>query len=273
MKILRIIFDFKTFSLLFVCAFWFTASHALVLEDLIQTRTLESTLQGKNVCYYLGSFDPLHKGHEAVAELPIKQGLCNYVLIYPSWGGDSWKTRADVKARLEMLFVVFKDHQNVIVTKLKPKDLQQTLTVPDLRITTNNKPVVKPAFVGMNFIGLIGSDTALLLGSNKEAASTFMAGIEISTKYAAHTLGGCMALPVNSFIVAMRAHDNLASLNGKIYNRAILAVIESDNEQTVSSTKVKKKLKQGHIISTMLSKSVIEIITKYDLYKELKTNQ
>lgn len=269
MKRLRIIFDFKNFLLLFVCAFGFTASHALILEDLIQTGTLEPTLQSKNVCYYLGSFDPLHKGHEAVAKLPIKQGLCNYVLIYPSWGGDSWKERADVNARLEMLFAVFKDHPKIIVTQLKPKDLQLTLTVPALKITTNNKPTVKPAFVETKFIGLIGSDTALSLGANKEAASTFMAGIEIPTKYAAHTLGGCMALPVNSFIVAMRAHDDLTSLNGKVHNREIVAVIESENEQIVSSTRVKKELKQGHNISTMLSKPVIEIITKYGLYKTL----
>jgi len=260
---LQVIFNFKVFLILFMCALG-SASQALILEDLIRTGTLEPTLQNKNICYYLGSFDPLHKGHEAVAELPIKQGLCDYVIIYPSWGGDSWKIRADVNVRLEMLFAVFKFHPKIIVTRFNPKELQHSLTVP--LDATKNSTLVKPAFAGVKFIGLIGSDTALSLSANKEAASTFMTGIKIITKYEAHTLGGCMALPVDSFFVAMRENDNLTILNGSIHGRRILAVIKNDTEQTTSSTKVKKDLNQGHNINAMLSAPVIEIINKYDLY-------
>lgn len=45
-----------------------------------------------------------------------------------------------------------------------------------------------------------------------------------------------------------------------------MAVIKSENEHAMSSTGVKKELKQGNTLSTMLSKPVIEIIDKYSLY-------
>jgi FAD synthase len=44
---------------------------ALVLEDLAKNGMLESTLSYKKVGYYLGSFDPLHRGHEAIANQVI----------------------------------------------------------------------------------------------------------------------------------------------------------------------------------------------------------
>lgn len=69
---------------------------ALVLESLTQTGKLEETLSGKKVGFYVGSFDPIHKGHEALAQKVIDQGFCDYVLMYPAWGGDTYKKRADI---------------------------------------------------------------------------------------------------------------------------------------------------------------------------------
>jgi nicotinamide mononucleotide adenylyltransferase len=109
------------------------SANCLVLEDLVNSNKLEETLTGKKIGVYLGSFDPLHRGHEDVAQLPIQQGLCDYVIIYPSWGGDSYKKRTDLSIRLEMLFVTFADDPRVIVTRMPPQDMQRALTKP----TTN----------------------------------------------------------------------------------------------------------------------------------------
>jgi nicotinic acid mononucleotide adenylyltransferase len=76
-----------------------------------------------------------------------------------------------------------------------------------------------------------------------------------------------MALPVESFIVALREGDDLTPLKEKVGKRAILAVIASENERTLSSTAVKKALKQRKSINSMVSHPVIEIIEKYGLYR------
>ncbi len=252
---------------LFLVFLWTSSVQALVLENLIQNGTLETTLKNKKIGYYVGSFDPLHKGHEAVAALPVQQGLCDLVIIYPAWGGDSFKARADISTRLDMLFSVFRDHPTIIVTRLTPKELQARLTVPDVTKNVKNQPLVKPAFEGMLFIGIVGSDTALKLEPNEKASFGFMTGIQIPEKYQTHTLGGLMALPVDSFIVALREGDDLSVLKGKIREREILATLESEKEKTFSSTAVKKALNTGSSIRLIVSGPVIEIIEKQGLYR------
>jgi nicotinic acid mononucleotide adenylyltransferase len=240
------------FLLLCLCS---SQASALVLENLISANSLQATFTDKRIGYYIGSFDPLHKGHEEIAILPVKQGLCDYVIIYPAWGGDNYKKRVDVKLRHDMVYSVFANHPSVIVTQLPPQDLQNAL----IKGYTEN---VKPAFKGMEFIGIIGSDTALALYEHSEALSTFMTGIKVTDQYKEHTLGGIMALPANLFIVALREGDDISKLNSKIGNRPVIALIESEKERALSSTKVKKLLKEGQDISHMVSRAVKKIIEK-----------
>jgi cytidyltransferase-like protein len=140
-----------------MCIYVSTAQ-ALVLEDLVKDGKLESTLSQQKIGYYIGSFDPLHLGHESVVNQILEQNLCDYVLIYPAWGGDEYKNRTDVQIRLEMLFAAFANHPKVIVTKLAPGALQNTLMerAEDL---IAGKPSVKTKLFGTEYIGIIGSDT------------------------------------------------------------------------------------------------------------------
>lgn len=239
--------------------------YALVLEDLIEHGLLEITLKNKKIGYYVGSFDPLHKGHERVAQLPIKQGLCDFVIIYPAWGGDSYKKRVDVSMRLDMLFATFQDHPHVIVTRLAPKKLQETLTVVDLTNNTSKKKFVKPLFEGMSFIGIIGSDVALKLESSND--TTFMTGLDITPAYQAHTVGGCMALPVATFIVVAREGDDVSLLHGAVRKRKIQVINEHASERVFSSTAVKKAIKNNESIDSMVNKTTRSIIGKHGLYR------
>ena len=162
-----------------------------------------------------------------------------------------------------MIFAVFQDHSKIIVTRLAPQDMQAALTVPDIaRIGS-----VKPAFKGMYFIGVIGSDTALRLGAHQDSSSPFMTGIQIPEKYKHNTLGGCMALPVKSFIVAMREEDDLSPLRGSVRGKKILVVLEARSERRTSSTAVKKALVHGEPTDSIMSRPVREIIEKYGLYR------
>lgn len=242
-------------------------AQALVLEDLIKDKKLESTLSHKKIGYYIGSFDPLHLGHESVANQVLKKNLCDYVLVCPVWGGDEYKNRTDVQIRLEMIFSAFKKHPKVIVTKLSPSQLQIILMKNDKSLVAG-KPSVKTRLIGTEYIGIIGSDTALETSKDPRKSSVFMRGIQIPEKYKEHTIAGIIALPVNRFIVSLRAGDSIDSLKGMFSDRPIMKEI-STGYIDLSSTKVRKMIKNGCALDEgFVSKGVKKIIEKYDLYQD-----
>ncbi len=242
-------------------------THALVLEDLVKEGKLESTLSRKTVGYYIGSFDPLHLGHEAVANQVLEQNLCDYILICPVWGGDEYKNRTDVQVRLEMIFAAFEKHPKVIVTKLTPGELQRTLMKNDKSLVSG-KPSVKTAIPGTEYIGVIGSDTALETSKNSKKLSVFMQGIQLPDKYRKHTIGGLIAIPAKSFIVSLRSGDSVDSLKGVFSDRPIIKTI-STNYIDLSSTKVRKIIQSGGALDdNFVSRGVKEITEKYGLYQK-----
>jgi cytidyltransferase-like protein len=242
-------------------------AHALVLEDLVKDGKLESTLSQTKIGYYIGSFDPLHLGHEDVVNQILEQNLCDYVLVYPAWGGDEYKNRTGVKIRLEMLFAAFANHPKVIVTKLAPAELQGALMKSDESLVAG-KPSVKTKLFGTEYIGVIGSDTALETSKDLKKSSVFMGGIQIPEKYKEHTIGGIIAIPVQSFIVSLRAGDSIDSLKGVFSDCPIIKTISTDYID-LSSTKVRKIIKNGGALDdSFVSQGVKEIIEKYGLYGE-----
>ncbi len=243
-------------------------AHALVLEDLIQDHQLELTLSNKKIGYYIGSFDPLHLGHESVVKLVIDSKLCDYVIICPAWGGDTYKNRTDVNIRLEMLFAAFKHNPHVIVTKLSPVELQNALTTDNPDVTILGKPTVMNRFAGANYIGIIGSDVALdsLKPEFQKNATVFMQGIKIPEKYKENTTGGIMALPVTSFVIAQRQGDILTPLKGHFAGRIILDVLETPYPE-VSSSKIKTMLKEGKTLENVVSPAVADLINKHSLFQ------
>jgi nicotinic acid mononucleotide adenylyltransferase len=142
-----------------------------VLENLLSNEN--SLLKSKTICYYPGSFDPLHKGHEYIAREVVCRGFCDFVLIFAVWGDDCYKKRSDTNFRIDMLFSAFKDDPNVIVTRYNPFQLQNALTIPI------DEKFVIPKY-GNKFVGLLGSDTALFYANHEEFLRDFMRGIRLN---------------------------------------------------------------------------------------------
>lgn len=240
---------------------------ALVLEELIENNQLEEIFAGKTVGYYTGSFDPLHKGHEAVAHLPVDLKICDYVLIVPAWGKDSYKSRVDVKIRLDMLFAVFKDDPHVIVTRLNPQDMQRALTKPNLE----NKYFVIPRFKDLKFIGMIGSDVALELSKeeNTKRRTVMMSGLVVQDNHKDDTAGGIIALPCKEFLVTMRKGEDISNLKGLLDERQLIPINLDDEvlSKGYSSTDVRKALQQCLEIEDMVSPAVRDIIIQQNLYR------
>ena len=256
-----------------------TTLHALVLEDMIDSGHFADALHGKRVGYYTGSFDPIHIGHQSFAEGVVKGGLCDYVLIVPAWGGDGYKDRAPISIRLEMQEALFANNPHVIVTRLSPLEVQEALTKIVPGQTIRGYPVVEAQDKSVEFVGLIGSDTALNLeipsineeeeANRKRHLQVFMRGVSIPEKHAETTIGSIMALPVSKFIIGIRDGDDLALLNDMVGERPISEVYRNEKATHASSTLVKQRLKNGESVDNLLDSRVLDIIHKHHLYQKV----
>ena len=250
---------FNFLKLLLLILFLPIAAFSMILEQSLNNRDAVDVLSGKNIGYYIGSFDPLHKAHEEIVTYLLNEKICDYILIYPSWGGDSYKKRTELGVRLEMIFSLFKDHPNVIVTKYNPKKLQ------DFFVNLEKRYVAADGLEKITFYGVIGSDTALKLTPDQPVSNLFMSGVDISKGYETHTWGGNIAIGVESFFVFKRNQDDLSELNGKIGERDIVEI--SIDDSNLSSTLIRGMIKKGESIEAFVDPKILEIINKHSLYQ------
>lgn len=249
-------------------------ANGMLLEQIIKEETFAQTFSNKKIGYYTGSFDPFHKGHEEVIKLVLKQNLCDYIFVVPLWGGDNHKVRIPISKRLLMLHKLYEKDPKVIFTYLNSREVQQLFTI-HLKNIKNVRNGFLISDLNIEFIGIIGSDTALwLLNSKKNGEEEiyrkkmldmFMRGIEVSNEYANNSFGNIICLPVNKFIIALRNNDIL-SMQDKIAGRPIMALIKSNTTQTISSTQVKKFIKEDKNTDEVLNPIIGEIIRIENLY-------
>ncbi len=224
-----------------ICLFTVAHLHGIVLETIDE----KETLSGKKIGYFVGSFDPPTHAHIAIVEKALEH--LDFVIVHPVWGGDPYKKRTDVLIRNEMLFCLFEKHPKVIVSSYNPKTLQDSLK--DLPAT---------------FVGILGTDTLRYLAPNPETAKVYMTGLPITEEYANHTWGSCMAIKVDSFLLALRENDPpVAALD----TRPIIAILELGTVKSLSSTSLKSALTQHQSLDSYTPKEIIAIIQKYNLYK------
>lgn len=281
-----------------------THGHALLLENLIKNDTLAATFSNKKIGYYTGAFDPPHNGHAEFAQLTVKEKICDYVFIYPDWTsidtkmspGYAPKNKSPINLRLEMLVAAFEDHPNIIVTRLTPQQVQKALTDSDTRTKIANKNTVKPKFKGMTFIGLAGTDTAGWINSynaktcnnmnnpvptecakfTNEKLYGYMRGIAIPDDFDKDTVGTSWALPVDSFVIAVRngqAKDLEKFKNNSVSDRAIIKVLSGFKHDEVSSTFVRTARKEGRMDSLPIHPKVLKIIKDNNLFADTAAKQ
>ncbi|AIK95998.1 nicotinate-nicotinamide nucleotide adenylyltransferase [Candidatus Odyssella acanthamoebae] len=218
------------------------------------------------VGYYLGSFDPMHKGHKEVATQIIERNICNYTLMCPIWGGDDLKKRTDVKIRLDMIFAVFKDDPRVIVTRLSPAKIQEVFAK---RQSPNSKDIVVK-IPGLKFKGIIGSDIPQTFYEKmQENVPNFMGGTVISPERRDTTYGAVDALPVESYVIALRdnAPEGIQFMDSFVGKPVNCFLEPTPFCRSYSSSEIKLRLREGKPISNMVYPSVEHMIDEKDLYE------
>lgn len=243
----KLLVSFLTFGL-FSCPVCINAN--ILNDDFDLTH-----LKGLKLGYYLGSFDPIHLGHQYVIEEALKSKHVDYVLIYPAPGKDQFKNRTPLELRQKMIASIYQDHPQVLVSYWTPKQLQDKFA---------------PFAHDIDIIGIIGSDvvTEILMGPDKNLSdkynSVFMRGLPLKEKHYDDTIGALMALKANSFLVALRGEIDLSHLDGKIHDRSICAFVHSKNS---SSTQVRNAIKNKEPFEQFLSQPVEAMIKQEGLYE------
>ena len=225
---------------------------SLLLDDSF----LMENLKGR-IGYYIGSFDPLHLGHQNFCETLVNEGHVDYVLIYPVPGGDDFKNRSDLKLRQKMIASIFESHPRVLFTYWTPIELQNKF---------------KNVTGKVQIVGIIGSDIIKerFYGPNesmsKEYHEIYMRGIPLPEKHYYDTLGARMSLKAEYFCVALRGDDDLSFLNGKLGDREMKSFPLKPPFKYLSSSKVRKAIQTKNPFEEMLSQNVKFIIEREKMY-------
>jgi cytidyltransferase-like protein len=204
-----------------------------------------SDLRGKLIGYFVGSFDPIHKGHQNVIEKVLADNLCDYVFIYPVPGSDSHKKRSSFDIRMQMIEAVYGNNLRVLHTRMMPPKFQ------------NYFKLSQPAFTG-----IVGSDVVRNYLANpkyNEDRFRFMRGIDLpEDDYTA--FGTNMALKADSFIIALRQDDLLQDVivNDYLEDRKIIGYVHGHLYDNVSSSKILKERNNHGKFTSKLAKSYVD---------------
>ena len=200
---------------------------------------MDTTVQ--NVGILGGSFDPVHKGHIAIANSFLNSGFIDqlWILLTPEPPHKPDNNFASYDLRLEMLQKAFRDIEGV-----KVSDIEKNLPQPSYTIQT------------LTYISDRHPDKKLFLCIGEDSARDFK-----SWKNWEQIVDYC------DLLVARRPNTDGFTLDSKLSPHTYYI----DHEPVeISSTEVRKRVANEQDITDLVPEEIIEIIKSNDLYKNGK---
>lgn len=184
-----------------------------------------------------GTFDPVHKGHQSIADSFLRSEFISelWILLTPYPPHKSSTKQASYKTRLQMLEEVFSETAHV-----KINTIENTLPKPSYSVLTIR--YLKNAFPDNTFYFCMGEDSLTQFHT---------------WKFNEEILDECKLL------VAERPGADHSKVDPKILSRThFVEHIPLD----ISSTRIKEKIQTGEPFSEDIPESVFNIIKKEQLY-------
>ncbi|HPR23803.1 MAG TPA: nicotinate-nucleotide adenylyltransferase [Bacillota bacterium] len=193
-----------------------------------------------------GTFDPIHLGHLSLARDAIFQAKLDKVIFVPA-GKQPFKLWNDISSaaeRMDMLRLAVLDEKDMEVSGVEIDSEEISYTYKTLRALRNKMDS------GDKLYFITGTDTFLKLETWKEAEAllrenAFVVGVRPGY--------------IKKEITAFKKH-----IEKVFYTEAIII---NNIRLDISSTEIRKRVKNGEDISGMVKKEVERYIVKNDLYK------
>ena len=191
----------------------------------------------RRIGIYSGSFNPIHTGHQKLAEYLIDNKLVDEVwfVVSPCNPLKKQEDILDEYIRLEMLLMAIRHQPN-----FKASDIEFTMPVPSYSIDTLHE--LTSQFPDNQFLLVIGSDNALVFDQWKDYT-------QLLNEY-----------PV---LVYPRHGYDVEQVTGKFPQMNILQSPYFD----ISSTQIRRFIAQKKDVSPWLHPSVIQFISENNLYR------
>jgi nicotinate-nucleotide adenylyltransferase len=197
-----------------------------------------------NIAILGGSFDPPHKGHTIIADRLLRLNLFDEIWLVPCYQHPFNKTLSVPNRRLEMTKSLEKD--NIKVSDYEINNKTTSYTIDTLRFFANKYPQD-------NFSWIIGTDQI-------KDFTRWKKWQEIINKFK------LTIVPRSGF---KKAEKELKDIEKQVGSEKNIILIDKKIFPPIyiSSTLVRKRIKEGKPISNLVPKKVEKYIIQHKLYK------
>lgn len=196
------------------------------------------TMSERFVGLFGGSFDPVHRGHLSIAQSFLNASYISelWVMLTPESPHKQSENKTDYNLRFEMLKLAFADARHIEVS-----DFEQQLSPPYYTVKTLRK--LKKTFKDKYFFLCMGEDSLIDFDSWHQWEEI---------------LEHC------ELLVARRPSYEARELDTKILDHTHFV---SHEPMEISSTEIRKKVREGKDISNLVPAEVEGFIRNHQLYK------
>ena len=196
----------------------------------------------KNIGILGGTFDPIHMGHIKLAEVALKELSLDGVMFIPSGVSYMKDNVSESSVRYAMTKLAVKDYPSFCVSDIEVTRTGNSYTYETLETLSRDNP-------DTDFYFIVGADSFLNLDKWKFSGRILRAA----------SLAVLKRDHVPDSVLLSKAADYKRIFNAKVF---FLNAPEID----ISSTNVKKLIKNGEAAEDLLPPSVYNYIKEHKLY-------
>ncbi len=186
-----------------------------------------------------GSFDPVHKGHIEMALFCRKKFELDQLMFLPLGDAPHKKKIAPKELRLKMLEVALSGLEGCFISQLELERSGKTYTYDTMRWLREHTDA--------EYFYIIGGDTVNTMHTWYRASDVFL---------------------LTEFIVVDRKGVDITEGLIRVQKMGAKLHLAEYTAPDISSTEIKERVRAGKSIKGMVPAGVLEIIQKYELYRD-----